>query len=88
MAPTGPPPNSWLGLSIFTCLCCCWPIGIAAIVYSVRSNDQKGANNYERARAASKTALNLNIAGIVIGVVFSVVFGVLIGTGVVQYGHQ
>ena len=27
-------PESYMGLSIFTCLCCCWLFGLIAIMYS------------------------------------------------------
>ena len=30
----GPPPDSYMFFSILTCLCCCWPLGIVAILKS------------------------------------------------------
>lgn len=67
------PPNSWLIFSIFSCLCCCWPIGIAAIVFSVRSNDQKALRNYQKSRDYARTALILNITSVVVGTIVLVV---------------
>jgi len=47
------PPN-YLGLSLFSCLCCFWPLGLAALILScqvddaVRRGDMAGAHNNSR----------------------------------------
>uniref|UniRef100_A0A8C6KSZ4 Uncharacterized protein n=1 Tax=Nothobranchius furzeri TaxID=105023 RepID=A0A8C6KSZ4_NOTFU len=33
--PLAIPVNDYLGFSIFTLLCCCLPLGIAALIYSI-----------------------------------------------------
>ncbi|MEQ2198726.1 hypothetical protein XENOCAPTIV_017318, partial [Xenoophorus captivus] len=33
--PLANPVNDYLGYSIFTMLCCCLPLGIAALIYSI-----------------------------------------------------
>ena len=34
-APLAQPVNDYLGYSIFTMLCCCLPLGVAALIYSI-----------------------------------------------------
>ena len=33
-----PPPTTWIAWSIFSCLCCAWPCGLVAIMYSMKVN--------------------------------------------------
>ena len=33
-----PPPTTWIAWSIFSCLCCAWPCGVMAIIYSMKVN--------------------------------------------------
>ncbi len=41
-------PGLWLGLSIASTLCCCWPIGIPGIVFSAMAlNDHRNGREYE-----------------------------------------
>jgi len=55
--------NSYLGWSIFNFLCCCWPLGLAAIIYSVKVSS---ARTSEESKRYSLTARNINIAATVI----------------------
>ncbi|XP_065890593.1 proline-rich transmembrane protein 1-like [Dysidea avara] len=65
------PPN-YLALSLVNLLCCCFPIGIAALIYSLRVDSEYSAGNYQEARRASNTARSLNIAGITVGIIIVV----------------
>ena len=38
-SPLEVPPQTWLPLSIFNCVCCCWIFGIIAIVLSSQSRN-------------------------------------------------
>ena len=60
------PPSNYLPLSIFTLLCCFWPLGLIALMHSFKVNS---ASNQDEARSASKVALWSNIIGIIIGVI-------------------
>ena len=38
LLPVPPPPTTWIAWSIFSCLCCAWPCGLVAIMYSMKVN--------------------------------------------------
>ncbi|XP_062518154.1 synapse differentiation-inducing gene protein 1-like isoform X2 [Corticium candelabrum] len=59
--------NDYMGLSIFTLLCCCLPIGIFAVLNSMKVRDAVLARDEFTASEASATARKLNIIGIVLG---------------------
>ncbi|XP_060107345.1 synapse differentiation-inducing gene protein 1-like [Heteronotia binoei] len=60
---------SYLALSIFNLLCCCLPLGIAALIYSLRVENATSVGDMNRATSSSRTARTLNIVGIVLGVI-------------------
>uniref|UniRef100_A0A3B3C8H6 Uncharacterized protein n=1 Tax=Oryzias melastigma TaxID=30732 RepID=A0A3B3C8H6_ORYME len=64
------------GWSIFTTLCCCLPLGIAAILFSNRVKYANSAGNGVEAEDASRTARNLNIAGLILGIIFIILYSV------------
>ncbi|XP_057308395.1 calcium-binding protein P-like [Hydractinia symbiolongicarpus] len=57
------------GLAWFSCLCCCWPIGIAAIVKSNEVNNAIAAGDFVRAQRASADARKYAIIAIIIGLI-------------------
>lgn len=67
--PLAHPPPDYLGFSIFTLICCCLPIGIAALVFSVETRDAIAAGNLQEAQRKSILSRNLNIAALVCGLV-------------------
>ena len=46
----------FLACNIFACLCCCWPIGLIGILFSVLCNSAKSAGNPRQAKCLSLTA--------------------------------
>ena len=66
----------YLVFSILTTLCCCLPLGIAAIIYSCRINSLNNQGDYAGACAAAKKAKLLCIVGAVGGLIASVGLGV------------
>uniref|UniRef100_A0A6Q2XDW1 Uncharacterized protein n=1 Tax=Esox lucius TaxID=8010 RepID=A0A6Q2XDW1_ESOLU len=64
---------TYLAWSIFNTLCCCLPLGIAAIVCSCKADNANGVGEAERAAEASRTAKILNIIGLVIGIVMIII---------------
>ncbi|KPP72623.1 protein lifeguard 1-like [Scleropages formosus] len=60
----GGAPQDYLGYSIFTMLCCCLPLGIAALVYSISTRTANNHGQLEMAKTNSRLARNLNHAGL------------------------
>ena len=58
--------------NIFACLCCCWPIGLIGIVFSMLCRSAKSEGNREQAKCFSVTAgvlCALSIIGAVITII-------------------
>lgn len=73
----------YLVFSILTTLCCCLPLGIAAIVFSSKINSLQNSGDYAGAQAAAKKAKILCIVGVVGGLIASIGMGV---AGTLGYG--
>ncbi|XP_030007055.1 proline rich transmembrane protein 1B-like [Sphaeramia orbicularis] len=65
--------QSYLAWSIFNTLCCCLPLGIAAIVYSSRVQSANAAGETVAAEEASRTAKILNIIALVCGIIVLII---------------
>ncbi|XP_030636861.1 proline rich transmembrane protein 1B [Chanos chanos] len=77
----GPLPNplpDYLGYSIFTMLCCCLPLGIAALIYSISTRDANNQGNQQQAERSSRLARNLNHAALGIGITLVVLWIILV----------
>uniref|UniRef100_A0AAY5KN31 Uncharacterized protein n=1 Tax=Esox lucius TaxID=8010 RepID=A0AAY5KN31_ESOLU len=68
---------TYLGWSICNTLCCCLPLGIAAIVCSFKVDNANKVGDAERATEASRTAKILNIVALVIGIILIITVLVL-----------
>ncbi|XP_017564174.2 synapse differentiation-inducing gene protein 1-like [Pygocentrus nattereri] len=77
-APLAQPLPDYLGYSIFTLLCCCLPLGVAALVFSMKTRDANTSGNRPVAERNSRTAFILNNTALGIGIVFTIVYIVLI----------
>ncbi|XP_060113821.1 synapse differentiation-inducing gene protein 1-like [Heteronotia binoei] len=64
----------YLAYSIFTMLCCCLPLGIAALVYSVQTRDANLIGDGVAARQSSRMARILAHTALGIGLVFSIAY--------------
>ncbi|XP_030077209.1 trafficking regulator of GLUT4 1-like [Microcaecilia unicolor] len=69
---------SYLALSIFNMLCCCFPLGVIALVCSLRVENASGTGDFDRAANASRLARILNIVGIVLGIILIVILVTII----------
>ncbi|XP_069803825.1 dispanin subfamily A member 2b-like [Dendropsophus ebraccatus] len=73
-APYQPPPQKdYLVWSVLNLICCCLPLGIVALIFSIKTRDATYQNNAPLAAKHSHTAKALNIAATVIGVVVIII---------------
>ncbi|XP_018424264.1 PREDICTED: leucine-rich repeat extensin-like protein 1 [Nanorana parkeri] len=63
--------------SIMNFLCCLWPLGLIAIIFSCKTRSDNDGNDESAARCSSKAALSLNIAALVLGVIMYIIIGVI-----------
>lgn len=74
-------PPSYLGWSIFNFLCCFWPLGLAALIFSCKVG---GSATEEEARRNSRTARSLNVAATVLGpALAAIIAGCVVGAAAV-----
>jgi hypothetical protein len=66
-----------LVLSIVTLACCCLPLGVGGLVFSLQANTAKKMGDMATAQSKAKTALIMAIVGMVGGVIIYTVYGVM-----------
>ncbi|XP_022783540.1 proline-rich transmembrane protein 1-like isoform X2 [Stylophora pistillata] len=67
-------PPDYQGLAWFACLCCCWPVGILAILKSNEVRNSMARGDYNSARVASNSARTFSYLAIGLGVSFLVMY--------------
>ena len=70
-------PSTYLGWAIVSCILCCLPLGIVAIIYAAQVNDKWLRGDYDGAYRASQNAQIWTIAAIVLGIISSVVISMV-----------
>ncbi|KAI7806926.1 synapse differentiation-inducing gene protein 1-like [Triplophysa rosa] len=72
--PLAKPLPDYLGYSIFTLLCCCFPLGIAALIYSIFTRNANVSGQQEIAEKNSRMARILNHTALGIGLAIFVLY--------------
>ncbi|XP_076869049.1 uncharacterized protein LOC143519475 [Brachyhypopomus gauderio] len=83
-APLGQPLPDYLGYSIFTLLCCCLPLGIAALIYSINTREANMSGNRGQAERSSRLARILNHTALGIGIAIIIIYVVVVATTVLS----
>lgn len=82
-----PKPDNYLVWAILTTICCCWPLGIVAIVYAAKVNNLYMTGQYQAAQEASANAKKWSIITAIGGavvVLLYVIFYVIMGAAIVS----
>ncbi|OCT71103.1 hypothetical protein XELAEV_18038012mg [Xenopus laevis] len=64
--------KDYLGCSITTLICCCLPIGIAALVFSCKTREDLIRGDMVSAAIDSRTAFTLNMVALGLGLVINI----------------
>ncbi|PVD33584.1 hypothetical protein C0Q70_04841 [Pomacea canaliculata] len=62
-----------MGLAIFTTICCCWPIGLFAIMKASQSRTALASGDTQRAQNLSQESRRLSLVAIAFGCVAIVI---------------
>ncbi|XP_025084750.1 proline-rich transmembrane protein 1-like [Pomacea canaliculata] len=69
-----------MGLAIFTTLCCCWPIGLFAIMKASESRTALASGDFQRAQTLSQDSRRLSLFSIAGGCVSIVIVIIVVVT--------
>ncbi|KAG8544874.1 hypothetical protein GDO81_021682 [Engystomops pustulosus] len=65
--------KDYLIWSIVSMVCCCCPLGLAALIFSVKSRNSSNENDSDGAVKHSRTSFQLNIAALVVGIIMIII---------------
>ena len=74
---SGPQVTDYLIWSIITTLCCCLPLGIVGIIFSINSKNDLSAGRYESAVKNYNIAFYCNVIGLVVGLIANVLVAII-----------
>ncbi|XP_060936818.1 proline-rich transmembrane protein 1-like [Limanda limanda] len=75
-SPLAQPVTDYMCYSVFTLMCCCLPLGIAALIYSISTREANHAGDQLAAERSSRLARTLNHVGLGIGLAFTILMAV------------
>ncbi|KAL4658588.1 transmembrane protein 91 [Arapaima gigas] len=62
-------PQDYLGLAVFSMLCCFWPLGVVAFYLSQKTNKASAQGDFRKAKSASQQAFWLAVLSIIFGII-------------------
>ncbi|CAM9178980.1 unnamed protein product [Ascophyllum nodosum] len=71
----GAPPRTYCFLAWFSCLFCCWPIGLLAVIMSISVSNKMRDNDFQGAYRASRSARKIAVIAIIAGIIMYVTYG-------------
>ena len=66
--------SDYLIWSIITTICCCMPLGLIGVIYSVLGKSDLKAGNHDDAVKKSKIAFWCNLVGLILGLIIFVIY--------------
>ncbi len=79
-------PPTYLVWSIITTILCCWPLGIASIIYAAKVERTFLSGQVELAQSYSRKAKNWMIANVICAFVFVIIYGIILAlVGTIGY---
>ena len=76
--PAQPQPPDYLFLSVFTILCCFWPLGLVGLLKSMETRTHYQSGRFAQAETSSREARFYNKIGIAIGIFIQIVTWVIV----------
>ena len=61
--------DDFMCCNIFVCICCCWPLGLAGLIFSIACSCAKSKGKREQAERYSAAANYLCITSVIFGIV-------------------
>lgn len=68
-----PVPDDYLCYAVLACLCCFWPLGIVAIIFSCFTSDANSRRDYEEALQKSVITRRLVVGTVLAGIALYII---------------
>ena len=69
--------NDFMGYNVFACLCCCWPLGLMGIIFSMLCDSAKSKGKRKEAEDFSALAKILFASSVFSGIIIAIILVIL-----------
>ena len=69
--------NDFMGYNVFACLCCCWPLGLIGIIFSMLCDSAKSKGKRKQAEEFSALAKILFASSVFGGMILAIIVVIL-----------